>query len=215
MSFISDGANSPLLRRIGNIRKQLATELGFIIPAVRVTDNLSLRAREYSISLKGVEIARFELPQGCDMAIAVTATDKPPDGRPTKDPAFGVAAWWIPSCAGREGAVDGLYRDRPAQRDEHASGGTDQAVRHELFSRQEAKKVLDRVSAENAKVVEDLVPKLLPLATVQRVFQNLLRERVSIRDAVSILEGSGRGRAFDAQPGAADGLRAAGDPAGR
>jgi flagellar biosynthesis protein FlhA len=62
---------------------------------------------------------------------------------------------------------------------------------HELFSRQEAKKVLDRVSAENAKVVEDLVPKLLPLATVQRVFQNLLRERVSIRDAVSILEALG------------------------
>ncbi len=62
---------------------------------------------------------------------------------------------------------------------------------HELFSRQEAKKVLDRVSAENAKVVEDLVPKLLPLATVQRVFQNLLRERVSVRDAVSILEGLG------------------------
>ena len=62
---------------------------------------------------------------------------------------------------------------------------------HELFSRQEAKKLLDRVSVENAKVVEDLVPKLLPLATVQRVVQNLLRERVSIRDAVSILEALG------------------------
>ncbi len=62
---------------------------------------------------------------------------------------------------------------------------------HELFSRQEAKKLLDRVSVENAKVVEDLVPKLLPLATVQRVIQNLLRERVSIRDAVSILEALG------------------------
>src|SRR5665213_2578884 len=97
ISFISAGANSPLLRRIGVIRKQLASELGFIIPAVRMTDNLTLRAREYSISLKGIEIARFELPQGCDLAISVTGTERPPDGRATKDPAFGAPAWWIPS----------------------------------------------------------------------------------------------------------------------
>jgi flagellar biosynthesis protein FlhA len=191
VSFISDGTNSPLLRRIGNIRKQLATELGFIIPAVRVTDNLSLRAREYTISLKGVEIARFELTQGCDMAIAVTATDKPPDGRPTKDPAFGVAAWWIPSGQAEKARSMGYTVIDPLSLMSTHLAELIKRFAHELFSRQEAKKVLDRVSAENAKVVEDLVPKLLPLATVQRVFQNLLRERVSVRDAVSILEGLG------------------------
>ncbi|MES1257894.1 MAG: flagellar biosynthesis protein FlhA, partial [Acidobacteriota bacterium] len=92
LTLIADGAHSPLLRRIGGIRKQLAAELGFIIPAVRVTDNLSLRSREYAIQLKGIEIARFELPPGSELAIAVTASDRPPDGRPTKDPAFGVPA---------------------------------------------------------------------------------------------------------------------------
>jgi flagellar biosynthesis protein FlhA len=191
VSFISDGANSPLLRRIGNIRKQLASELGFIIPAVRVTDNLSLRAREYSINLKGIEIARFELPSGCDMAIAVTAKDKPPEGRPTKDPAFGVPAWWIPSAQADKARSMGFTVIDPLSVMSTHLAELIKRFAHELFSRQEARKVLDRVSAENAKVVEDLVPKLLPLATVQRVFQNLLRERVSVRDAVSILEALG------------------------
>ena len=190
-SFISDGANSPLLRRIGSIRKQLATDLGFIIPAVRVTDNLGLRAREYAISLKGIEIARFELPQGCEMAIAVTGTEKPPEGRPTKDPAFGVPAWWIPTAQADKTRSMGYTVIDPLSVMSTHLAELIKRFAHELFSRQEAKMVLDRVSAENALVVEDVVPKVLPLATVQRVFQNLLRERVSVRDAVSILESLG------------------------
>ena len=191
VSFISDGVNSPLLRRIAGIRKQLASDLGFIIPAVRVTDNLSLRAREYAISLKGIEISRFEMPAGCDMAIAVTGTEKPPEGRPTKDPAFGVPAWWIPLAqADTTRSMGYTVIDPLSVMSTHLSELVKRSA-HELFSRQEAKKVLDRVAADNAKVVEDLVPKLLPLATVQRVFQNLLRERVSIRDSVSILEALG------------------------
>jgi flagellar biosynthesis protein FlhA len=191
ISFISDGANSPLLRRIGGIRKQLATELGFIIPAIRVTDNLSLRARDYAISLKGIEIARFELPQGCDLAIAVTASGRPPDGRQTKDPAFGVPAWWIPSSQAEKVRSMGYTVIDPLSVMSTHLAELIKRSSHELFSRQEAKKLLDRVTVENPKVVEDLVPKLLPLATVQRVFQNLLRERVSIKDSVSILEALG------------------------
>ena len=191
ISFIADGANSPLLRRIGGIRKQLVSELGFIIPAVRVTDNLGLRSREYAINLKGIEIARFELPQGSELAIAVTATERPPDGRPTRDPAFGVAAWWIPvSQAEKIRSMGYTVIDPLSVMSTHLSELI-KRIAYELFSRQEAKKLLDRVSADHAKVVEDLVPKLLPLATVQRVFQNLLRERVSIRDSVSILEALG------------------------
>jgi flagellar biosynthesis protein FlhA len=191
ISFISDGPNSPLLRRIGGIRKQLAAELGFIIPAIRVTDNLSLRAREYSISLKGIEVARFELPQGSELAIPLTAADRPPEGRPTKDPAFGVAAWWIPSSQSEKVRSMGYTVIDPLSVMSTHLSELIKRFAHELFSRQEAKKVLDRVAVDNAKVVEDLVPKLLPLATVQRVFQNLLRERVSVRDAVSVLEALG------------------------
>jgi len=191
ISFISEGPNSPLLRRIGAIRKQFATELGYIIPAVRVTDNLSLRAREYTISIKGVEVARFELPQGCELAIAISATEKPPDGRATKDPAFGVPAWWVPSSQAEAVRAMGYTVIEPLSVMSTHLVELIKRFAHELFSRQEAKKLLDRVSVENAKVVEDLVPKLLPLSTVQRVIQNLLRERVSIRDAVTILEALG------------------------
>jgi flagellar biosynthesis protein FlhA len=192
ISLISDGASSPLLRRIGAIRKQITTEVGFIIPAVRVTDNLGvLRAREYAIQLKGVEIARFELLQGHELAIALTATERPPDSRPTKDPAFGVAAWWVPAHRSEQVRSMGYTVVDPLSvLSTHLAELTKRNC-HELFSRQEAKKLLDRVAIDHAKVVEDLVPKLLPIATAQRVFQNLLRERVSIRDAVSILEALG------------------------
>jgi flagellar biosynthesis protein FlhA len=190
-SFISDGPNSPLLRRIAGIRKQIATELGFIIPALRVTDNLALRAREYAISLKGIEIVRFELPLGSELAIALTASDRPPDGRPTKDPAFGVPAWWIPSSQAEKVRAMGYTVIDPLSVMSTHLAELIKRYAHELFSRQEAKKLLDRLSAENPKVVEDLVPKLLPLATLQRVIQNLLRERVSIRDGASILEALG------------------------
>jgi flagellar biosynthesis protein FlhA len=192
VSFIAEGSNSPLLRRVAAIRRQLAGDLGFIIPPVRVNDNLtSLRAREYAIFLKGMEVARFELLQGCDLAIAVSATERPPEGYPTKDPVFGVNAWWVPvQHADMVRAMGYTTVDALSVLTTHFAELV-KRYSHELFTRQEARKALDRVAADQPKVVEDLVPKLLPLATVQKVFQNLLRERVSIRDAASVLEALG------------------------
>jgi flagellar biosynthesis protein FlhA len=188
VKLVDGGANSPLLRRISGIRRQLAGDLGYIFPPVRVTDNLALRPREYAISLKGVEIARYEIPQGCDLAIPVGKTIAPLSGQATREPAFGMPAWWIPSDqAERARRANYTVVDAVSVLGTHLA----ELIRrhsHELFSRQETKKLLDRVAGDNPKVVEELTPKLLPLATVQRVLQNLLRERVSIRDAVSILE---------------------------
>ena len=185
------GANSPLLRRISGIRRQLAGELGYLLPPVRVTDNLSLRAREYMILLKGAEIARCEVPQGAELAIAAGRTEKPLEGQPTRDPAFGMPAYWIPAAAAEAARAAGYtVVDGVSVLGTHLAE-TARRYAHELYSRQDAKKLLDRVSVENSRLVEDLVPKLLPLATVQRVLQNLLRERVSIRDAGTILEALG------------------------
>jgi flagellar biosynthesis protein FlhA len=188
VKLVDGGANSPLLRRISGIRRQLAGDLGYIFPPVRVTDNLALRPREYAISLKGVEIARYEIPQGCDLAIPVGKAIAPLSGQATREPAFGMPAWWIPSDqAERARRANYTVVDAVSVLGTHLA----ELIRrhsHELFSRQETKKLLDRVGGDNPKVVEELTPKLLPLATVQRVLQNLLRERVSIRDAVSILE---------------------------
>ncbi len=191
VQLVEGGQNSQLLRRIASIRRQLASELGYILPPVRVTDNLTLKAREYMISIKGVELTRFELVHGCELAIRADEKAEVVDGIPAHEPAFGIPALWV--------APENVESARKAGYtivDTVSILGTHLAelVRryaHELFSRQDAKKLLDRVGEENPKLVEDLVPKLLPLAVVQKVLQNLLRERVSIRDAASILEALG------------------------
>ncbi len=196
VKLVEGAQNSPLLRRIASIRRQLASDLGYILPAVRVTDNLSLRAREYVISLKGVEIARYELAHGCEMAIHAGQNAPKINGIPTKDPAFGIAAYWV-APENVEAARKAGYTivDATSVLGTHL-GELIRRYAYELFSRQDAKKLLDRVSEENPKIVEDLVPKLLSVAAVQKVLQNLLRERVSIRDAVSILEALGEGAAI-------------------
>ena len=191
MKFVGGGHESPLLKRIAGIRRQLAGDLGFILGPVRVVDNVSLKAHEYVISLKSAEIARYELPAGCELAIPVGKLPPPPGGKQTKEPAFGMTGWWISADQ-----ADAARRSGFTVVDPVSVLGTHLAelIRRyapELFSRQDAKKMLDRVALENPKVVEDLVPKLLPLASVQRVMQNLLRERVPIRDSTTILEALG------------------------
>ena len=191
VGLVEGAQDSALLRRISSIRKQLATELGYMLPPVRVTDNLQLRSREYLISIKGVEIARYELPQGCELAISTGQGQMKLEGQPTREPAFGISAVWIPSERAERARNAGYTVVDPVSvLGTHLS----ELIRrhaHELLSRQDTKRLLDRVAVEHPKVVEDLVPKLLPLASIQRVLQNLLRERVSIRDAVSILEALG------------------------
>src|SRR5580692_6759279 len=200
IGMVEGAQESPLLRRISAIRKQLATDLGYLLPPVRVADNLGLRSREYVISLKGVEISRYELPQGQELAIPTGPPDPALQGVATREPAFGMAALWIPGERAERARNAGYtVVDGVSVLGTHLS----ELIRrfaHELFSRQDAKKLLDRVSADNPKVVEDLVPKLLPLATVQKVLQNLLRERVSIRDAVSILEALGEAAGSSRNP---------------
>jgi flagellar biosynthesis protein FlhA len=113
------------------------------------------------------------------------------EGQPTREPAFGMSALWIPKDRAERARHAGYTVVDPVSvLGTHLS----ELIRrhaHELLSRQDTKRLLDRVAVEHPRVVEDLVPKLMPLATVQRVLQNLLRERVSIRDAVSLLEALG------------------------
>jgi len=188
IKFVGGGQESPLIKRMGGIRRQLATELGFVLGPVRIVDNVALKVNEYVISLKGVEIGRYELSAGCELAIPVSKSSPPPGGKETKEPAFGMTGWWV-----RNEQADAARRAGFTVVDAVSVMGTHltELVRrhaHELFSRADAKKFLDRVSQEQPKTTEELVPKLLPLATVQRVLQNLLRERVSIRDGVTIVE---------------------------
>ena len=138
--------------------------------------------------LKGSEIGRYELLPGCELAIPTNKADKNFQGEATREPAFGLPALWIPAEQ-----VDAARLAGYSVVDAVNVMGTQlsELVRlhaGELFSRQDAKQYCDRVAQEHAKLIEDLVPKLLSLGSIQKVLQNLLRERVSIRDGVSILE---------------------------
>ncbi len=189
--LVEGAENSPLLRRIGGIRRQLAAELGYLMPAVRVTDNLSLQVREYVILLKGAEVGRYELPLGCELAIPPAGGSCPVPGSPTREPAFGLEAVWIAADQADSARAAGCTVVDPVSvLGTHLS----ELIRrhcHEIFSRQDAKKFLDRVAEEQPKLVEDLVPKLLPLPAVQKVLQNLLRERTPVKDGATILEALG------------------------
>jgi flagellar biosynthesis protein FlhA len=198
--LVERGSESPLLQRVLAVRKQLAKQIGYLMPPVKVKDNIGLRSREYVIQMRGNEIGRFELLQGYELTIPSGTPDKSLQGKPTHDPAFGLPALWV-----RQDQADRARSSGYTVVDAVSVIGThlaELAKRHayELFSRQDAKSLCDRVAHDNPKVVEDLVPKLLPLATVQRVIQNLLRERVPIRDSVSILEALGEGAQSSKNP---------------
>lgn len=200
VKFAEGGTNSPLLRRISAIRKQMTTELGYILPPVRVTDNLSLKAREYAVLVRGTEVARFGLPSNSVLVIL------PPDGKPpaqgtaTKEPAFGIDAYWVPNEHSESARESGCTVVDPLSVLGTHLSELSRRYTHELFTRQDAKRLLDRVGEDNPRAVEDLVPKLLALSTVQRVLQNLLRERVPIRDGVVILESLSEAAAVTRNP---------------
>jgi flagellar biosynthesis protein FlhA len=159
-----------------------------MLPPVRVTDNLSLKAREYLILLKGSEIGRYELLPGCELAIPTNKADKNFQGEATREPAFGLPALWVPADRVDAARLAGYSVVDPVNVMGTQLSELVRLYAGELFSRQEAKVFCDRVAQENPKLIEDLVPKLLSLGAIQKVLQNLLRERVSIRDGVSILE---------------------------
>jgi flagellar biosynthesis protein FlhA len=188
VKLVEGGANSPLLRRVAGIRRQLASDLGYMLPPLKLTDNLSMEAHKYSILIKGVAVSSFELPPGCELAIAVGKTSQQIEGTPTKEPAFGIPALWVGSNNAEVAKRAGYTVVDPVTvMGTHISEFV-RRYAHELFTRQDTKKLLDRVSADQPKLVEDLVPKVLSMGGLQRILQNLLREQVSIRDAASILE---------------------------
>lgn len=189
--LVEGGNESPLLLRITALRRQLAAQSGFLLPPLKVSDNLSLTSKEYRVLLRGAEISRFELLAGQVLAVPGMHAQPLKSGRPTRDPAFGQPALWIPAALADEGRAAGYtVVDSVSIVGAHLA----ELIRShafELLSRQDTKSFCDRVAQENPKVVEDLVPKLLSLSTIQKVLQNLLRERVPIRDAVLILEALG------------------------
>ncbi|MGE5384913.1 MAG: flagellar biosynthesis protein FlhA [Betaproteobacteria bacterium] len=177
-----------LLRRIRGIRKKFAQEVGFLASPVHIRDNLELRPNAYRILLKGVEVGAGEAYPGQHLAINPGRVAGVIAGTPTKDPAFGLPAIWI-DASQREHAQSFGYTVVDAST-VVATHLNHLLLSHaaELLGRQEVQQLLDHLGKEIPKLVEDLVPKIIPLGVLQKVLQNLLEEGVHIRDMRTIIE---------------------------
>jgi flagellar biosynthesis protein FlhA len=186
--LVDQNQGGQLLARVKALRQNLAQQMGFIVPPVHITDNVRLKPREYVIALRGIEVARWEMPADQLMAISSEGSPRPLPGTPTKEPAFGVAALWISPALQNQALASGYaVVDQTSVLATHLAEVVKQHA-HELLSRQEVKRLLDRLADSHPKLGEELVPKILSLGEVQKILQQLLREQVSIRDLPAILE---------------------------
>jgi flagellar biosynthesis protein FlhA len=186
--LVDQSQGGELLKRIKGIRKKFAQEVGFLAPPVHIRDNLELRPGNYRIMLKGVEIGSGDAYTGQYLAINPGMVTGTLPGTQTTDPAFGLPAIWIDA---------GLRDQAQSMGYTVVDAGTVVAthLNHlitthaaELLGRQDLQKLLDHLSKESPKLIEDLIPKLIPLSTLQKVLQNLLSEGVHIRDMRTIIE---------------------------
>lgn len=177
-----------LLDRIKSLRRQIARELGIIVAPVHIQDNMQLKAGEYSILLKGNEVARGELMTHYYLAMNPNAIDEKIDGIPTREPTYGLPALWIKEDVKEHALAKGFtVVDLATVLTTHLSDIIKQHS-HEMLGRQDVQQLMDTLKETHPKVVEELVPNLLPLGGVVRVLQNLLREQVPIRDLLAICE---------------------------
>ncbi len=188
ISIVDVEQNGDLLERISNIRKQFALDLGVIIPPLRIRDNLELKPGDYQVLLKGVQVGSGSLMVGSLLAMDPGNVMERISGIPTREPAFGLDALWITPRQKEEATYAGYtVVDLSTVIATHLTELVRQNI-HELLGRQELQTLLDSFKQIAPKVVEDLVPSLLPLGTVLKVMKNLLKEGVSVRDLRTILE---------------------------
>ncbi len=177
-----------LLDRIATIRKQLATELGIIVPSIRIRDNVRLKPNEYQVKIKGIRISGSELMLDQLMAINPGFVDDEVEGFATKDPAFGLdARWIIPALKEVAEAKNYTVVEPSAVLATHLTELVRTAA-PEIISRQDVQNLVDNLKQDYPALVNSVIPELLPLGTLHKVLQALLAERVPIRDLATIVE---------------------------
>lgn len=186
--LVDKAQQGDLLKRINGIRRKFAQEIGFLPPVVHIRDNLELRPNAYRITLKGSVIGQGESYSGMYLAINPGRVTMQLPGTATSDPAFGLPAVWIETALREQAQINGYTVV-------DASTVVTTHINHlihshaaELLGRQELQKLFDHLNTQFPKLIEDLVPKLLPLSTIQKILHNLLEEGVHIRDMRSIID---------------------------
>ncbi|MFA6970919.1 MAG: flagellar biosynthesis protein FlhA [Gallionella sp.] len=188
ITLVDKTQDGDLLRRIKGIRKKFTQDVGFLPPSVHIRDNLDLRPNAYRITLKGVEIGTGEAYPQQLLAINPGSVTGDLVGVPTRDPAFGLPATWIDAALHDQAQIMGYTVVDPGTVVATHLSNLLSTRSAELLGRQEVQQLLDHLGKTAPKLVEDLVPKTLPLGTVQKVLQNLLEEGMHIRDMRTIVE---------------------------
>lgn len=188
INIVESDQSGDLLERIVSIRKQFALDMGIVVPSVHIRDNLQLQPGEYRVLIKGNKVGGGTLRPENMLAMDPGNVLSPVPGVPTKEPAFGLDALWIGKGQKEEAEIAGYtVVDLPTVMATHLT----EIIRthcHEVFGRQEADSLIENFKKTYPKVVQELIPDVLPLGSVVRVLQNLLREQVSIRDLLTIFE---------------------------
>lgn len=188
INIVESDQSGDLLERIVSIRKQFALDMGIVVPSVHIRDNLQLQPGEYRVLIKGNKVGGGVLRPENMLAMDPGNVLSPVPGVPTKEPAFGLDALWIGKGQKEEAEIAGYtVVDLPTVMATHLT----EIIRthaYELFGRQEADSLIENFKKNYPKVVAELIPDVLPLGSVVRVLQNLLKEQVSIRDLLTIFE---------------------------
>ena len=190
ISLVNPEEGGMLLDKIKHTRRQCALGLGFVVPPIRIRDNIQLQPGEYDMLIRGAQAARGKLVLGRYLAMNSGAAARELGGSAmaTQEPVFGLPAYWIEEAQIGEAELTGYVVVDPETVMVTHISETIKSYAHELFSRQELKSILDNIKQTYPGLVDELVPAILPIGTVHKVCQNLLREQVSIRDMVRILE---------------------------
>lgn len=186
--LVDSDRKGELLERIRSLRKQLVLELGILIPPIHIRDNLQLNPNSYTVMLKGVEVTKGELMVNYFLAMDAGSVQGKVEGIPTTEPAFGLPAIWVTEDMKEQASLMGYTVVDPATVVTTHLMEIIRSHAHELIGRQELQGMLDQLSNSHPKLVEEVVPNAMPLGSVLKVLQNLLKERVSIRDILSIME---------------------------
>ncbi len=187
IALVDAGQGGDLLDRVVLIRRQIASEMGFIVPVIRIRDNMNLQPNQYVIKIRGAEITSGELMADHYLAMASGFGEDTIPGTPTKEPAFGLEAKWIHAMHREQAELSGYtVVDAPTVLATHLTEVI-KSQAWEILSRQDVKTLMDHAKEQAPAVVEE-IGENLNLGQIQKILSNLLRERVSIRDMVTILE---------------------------
>lgn len=183
-----EGSGGDLLQRISSVRRQCAIEMGIVVQPIRIRDNLQLKTNEYVLKIRGTVVARSELMANMLLCMDSGTEDIQIQGIKTTEPTFGLPAMWINRDQREDAEINGLTVVDPTTVLVTHLTETIKLHSYELIGRQEVKMIIDSIKTKYSAVVEELIPDLMTIGEVQKIIQNLLKEKVPIKDMVTIME---------------------------